>query len=186
MNLMKFWTSPLILNLILVGMIVSCVNSRPPLLEGIIIAPEERCSKYKREDYRYPQSIEKRIMKEMSGIYDPYVKVWLESPYQSDIEHVVAAAEAHDSGLCAAIREEKMRFAQDPLNLVLAGAYLNRYVKVAKDAGEWLPEENVCWYIKTIADVKRKYDLTMDQREFDAIVEANKKCVSYEMEVTRR
>lgn len=178
----------LILNLILIASFTSCISPHvPDFLVGITIAPENRCTKYKRDDYRYSPAIESRIIREMGGIYDPYVGEWLNSPFQSDIEHVVAAAEAHDSGLCMAAREEKMRFASDPDNLVLAGAYLNRYVKVAKDAGEWLPQKNVCWYIKTIAKIKKRYDLTMDQREFDAIVKANRMCFGkYHMKVTKR
>ena len=48
---------------------------------------------------------------------------------QTDIEHIVAASEAHDSGL---------------RNLTLAAPQVNRHQKSSKDAAEWLPERNRC------------------------------------------
>ena len=39
---------------------------------------------------------------------------------ETDIEHIVATSEAHDSGLCAADRATRKQFAQDLRNLTLA------------------------------------------------------------------
>lgn len=167
--------------------LAGCLDSTSPILKGITISPEKRCTPYVRSRYSYTAAKEEgRIMKEMQGIYDPYVAKWLNSPFQSDVEHVVAAAEAHDSGLCASSKEEKARFAQDPENLVLAGSYLNRYIKVAKDAGEWLPEKNKCWYVHTIIKIKKKYSLTMDQAEYNAIQKVLERCVTYKMKVVKK
>ena len=39
----------------------------------------------------------------MGGIiYGPYTGIWFGSTSETDIEHIVARSEAHDSGLCAA------------------------------------------------------------------------------------
>ena len=59
---------------------------------------------------------------------------------------MVARSEAHDSGLCAADLATRHRFATDLLNLTLAGPRVNRYEKVDRDAAEWLPAQNRCWF----------------------------------------
>ena len=69
---------------------------------GLVVAPEQRCSPYDADDYRYPQSVEDRIVAELGGVYGPYTGRWFASKSDTDIEHMVARSEAHDSGLCAA------------------------------------------------------------------------------------
>ena len=113
--------------------------------QGLEIRPEYRCSPYERSrDYRYPQSIEAEIARQQGGLYGPYTGRWFTNRRETDIEHIVAAAEAHDSGLCAAVRGTRTRFAQDLLNLTLAGPNVNRNQKSDRDAGEWLPAMNRC------------------------------------------
>ena len=67
---------------------------------GIEIRPESRCSPYDRSDYRYPQSVEDDIIEELGGIYSPYTGRCFSGRWETDIEHIVALSEAHDSGLC--------------------------------------------------------------------------------------
>ena len=70
---------------------------------GIVVAPEHRCAPYDSDDYRYSQSVEQRIVAGMGGIiYGPYTGTWFASTSETDIEHIIARSEAHDSGLCAA------------------------------------------------------------------------------------
>ena len=69
--------------------------------------------------------------------------------------YVVRTSEAHDAGLCAADRETRKRFAQDLLNLTLASPVVNRHQKSGKDAGEWLPDRNRCWFSGRVLEVKR-------------------------------
>ena len=88
---------------------------------GLVVAPEQRCAPYDADDYRYPQSVEDRIVAEFGGVYAPYTGRWFASDSDTDIEHMVARSEAHDSGLCAANSATKRRFATDLLNLTLAG-----------------------------------------------------------------
>ena len=68
---------------------------------GLTIAPEHRCSDYdKKRDYPYPQSVERDIVRELGAVYGPYTgTVFRIRLTETDIEHVVAASEAHDSGL---------------------------------------------------------------------------------------
>ena len=42
---------------------------------GLVVAPEQRCSPYDADDYRYPQSVEDRIVAEMGGVYGPYTQM---------------------------------------------------------------------------------------------------------------
>ena len=38
---------------------------------GLVIAPEARCSPYKSGDYKYNQSVEDRIIRSLGGVYGP-------------------------------------------------------------------------------------------------------------------
>ena len=149
---------------------------------GIVVAPERRCSPYEADDYSYPQSLEARIVSGLGGkVYGPYTGRCFSSPQDTDIEHIVAQSEAHDSGLCAADAETRRRFARDPLNLTLANPRVNRYEKRGKDAAEWLPNVNECWFAAAIVEVRRKYGLTIDRRESGALERVLSACPSTEM-----
>ena len=145
---------------------------------GLVIAPEQRCTPYAADEYRYPPSVEDRIIDELGGVYGPYTGRWFATQAETDIEHMVARSEAHDSGLCAADPETRRRFASDLLNLTLAGPNVNRYQKVDKDAAEWLPEQNHCWFAARVIAVRQKYELTIDQREADALDRVLAACAS--------
>ena len=133
---------------------------------GLTIAPEHRCSPYERKrDYPYPQSIEQDIVRALGTVYGPYTGTCFGSTGDTDIEHLVATSEAHDSGLCAADPSTKRQFATDLRNLTLASPRVNRHQKSGKDAGEWVPERNRCWFAGSVVEVKRAYGLTADRRE---------------------
>ena len=136
---------------------------------GLTIAPENRCSPYDADDYSYPQSVEDDIVRDLGGIYSPYTCESFDSDTETDIEHIVARSEAHDSGLCRADDATRTQFARDLLNLTLASPSLNRSQKSDRDAAAWMPDQNRCWFAQTVVDVRLKYGLTVDQREADAI-----------------
>ena len=46
---------------------------------------------------------------------------------------------------------------------------LNRHEKSGKDAAEWQPPQNQCWFAQRVIDVRRAYGLTIDQAEADAL-----------------
>ena len=46
---------------------------------GLVVAPEQRCSPYDADDYRYPQSVEDRIVAGLGGVYGPYTGRWFAS-----------------------------------------------------------------------------------------------------------
>ena len=149
---------------------------------GLVVAPEDRCSPYDPDDYPYSQSVEQEIVASMGGIiYGPYTGSWFGSTSDTDIEHIVARSEAHDSGLCAADAETKREFASDLLNLTLASPAVNRWQKSGKDAAEWLPDLNSCWFANRIVQVRQQYDLTIDERERDVLEGILSGCTSTEM-----
>ena len=153
---------------------------------GLEVADEDRCSPYDSDDYRYSQSVEDRIVADMGGIiYGPYTGRWFSSTGETDIEHIVARSEAHDSGLCAADAQERRRFASDLLNLTLASPSVNRHQKVDNDAAEWLPDLNRCWFADRVILVRREYGLTIDEREARALDSVLSGCSSFEMVVVR-
>ena len=97
---------------------------------GLTVAPENRCSPYDRKrDYPYSQSVEQDIVPKLGAVYGPYTGTCFASKRQTDIEHIVATSEAHDSGLCAADRATRKRFARDLRNLTLASPRVNRHQK---------------------------------------------------------
>ncbi len=151
----------------------------PTYLQGITVAAENRCSTYNSDDYSYSQSVEQRIVAGMGGrIYSPYTGEYFDNTGQTDIEHIVARSEAHDSGLCAASMQTRRDFSQDLDNLTLASPAVNRHQKVAKDLAEWLPEQNKCWYVNQVVAVKREYNLTMDSAEAQKAVDILTGCTS--------
>ena len=117
-------------------------------------------------------------------VYGPYTGRFFLSMKETDIEHIVAVSEAHDSGLCAAGPAVRRQFASDPLNLTLAAPQVNRCSRVGKcayDPGEWLPPRNRCWFAARVVAVKRKYALTVDRREAGALEQVLSGCTSTEM-----
>ena len=151
---------------------------------GLTIADEDRCSPYDSDDYSYPQSVEPRIVAGMGGvIYGPYTGRRFSNMRQTDIEHIVARSEAHDSGLCAASDDTRARFSSDVLNLTLASPQVNREQKRAYDAAEWLPQQNRCWFADRVVQVRQKYALTIDRAEADALERVLSGCASVDMVV---
>lgn len=148
---------------------------------GLVVAPEHRCSAYDSSDYRYAQSLEARIVASLGDIFSPYTGRCFDDARETDIEHIVARSEAHDSGLCAADVATRRRFAADLANLTLASPEVNRYQKGAKDASAWLPARNRCWFASRIVDVRRKYGLTIDEREVAALEPLLGTCQSAEL-----
>ncbi|NMR27448.1 hypothetical protein HH219_18220 [Pseudoalteromonas sp. NEC-BIFX-2020_015] len=102
----------------------------------------------------------------------------------TDIEHIVAASEGHDSGLCNADENKRIQFATDLLNLTLAAPKINRCSTGGKcgfDPSEWLPEKNKCWFANRIVEIKTKYELSVDREEANTLEAVLSKCDSFEM-----
>ena len=146
------------------------VNVRvEPTWQGLKIAPEDRCSEFDRErDYPHSQSLERQIQENVGAIRCSYTGRVYDTLAETEIEHIVALSEAHDSGLCGADVETRRQFSNDLLNLTLADPVVNRE-KSDKDPGEWLPVTNRLWYAQRVIAVKHKYGLTIDRKEHGAL-----------------
>ena len=157
----------------------------PDMWRGIVVAAEDRCTTYNADDYRHSAAVEAEIVTAMGGrIYEPYRGVYFDDTRATDIEHVIAKSEAHESGGCAWTRDERRAFANDLANLTLSAPRLNRFVKSNNDAAEWLPPLNQCWYAGTIVAVRVKYGLTVDEAERDTLEAILANCDSAEMVFT--
>ena len=156
----------------------------PKTFHGLRIEPENRCSPYDPEDYSYPASIKDQVAKQQGGAFCPYDYQCFASTDEMSLDHMVSRAEAHDSGLCRASAEAKKQFASDLSNLTLIPKEFNPYwesEKLDKDAAEWVPGTNECWFAGTVIEVKRKYRLSVDQAEADALEEVLAGCAASEI-----
>jgi hypothetical protein len=108
--------------------------------------------------------------------YDPYSGDTYIVSKELDLDHIVPLKFAHGHGGDKWSRERKALFANDPDNLILAQASLNRQ-KGAKGIDEWLPPNRQyrCEYIKLFNNVIAKYDLVYipsEQRIVNRLVKA--------------
>ena len=156
------------------------VQTLHPVL-GVRIAAEVDDGSYDRDEYDYPNSIEADIVNRQGGLYSPYSLNCFDSASETDIEHIVATAEAHASGMYARTEEDRSAYGKDLDNLTLAAPSVNRNQKSDKDPAEWMPDNNRCWYVGKWVEIKKKYNLTMDQAEADSVVAVYQECDSFEM-----
>ena len=103
-------------------------------------------------------------------VYTPYTcalfDIRADGTAATDIEHIVALAEAYDSGLA----ESQFRtFAGDLDNLTIADPTVNRSQKSDRDAAEWGPQQNSGWFAARVVAVKQKYALSVNPAERDAL-----------------
>ena len=163
---------------------VTNLSGVPDLLwRGLVVRPEWRCpgADYDRSEYgtRY-RSKEDDIVDALGDVLGPYSGRCFSSTADTDIEHIVALSEAHESGMCLADRETKRTFAGDILNLTLAAPDLNRE-KSADDAYDWMPERNRCWFADRVLQVKLKYGMSVDREEAEALELVLAACESTEL-----
>ena len=109
-------------------------------------------------------------MKEGGKVYTPYSCIAFEitpsGTAATDIEHIVALAEAHDSGIAD---DQRRDIASDLDNLTIADPTVNRSQKGARDAAEWMPTHHSAWFAERVIQVKLEYGLTVDPDERDAL-----------------
>ena len=156
-------------------------NGRPcPEWRGLRVEAESRCTDYSRRDYGF--SIRKLgdDMPHAPKEFSPYTNRCFESQERTHVDHIVAISEAHDSGLCFADLAKRQRFVMDAANLTRVEPTEN-IKKGGKDAGEWLPKRNRCWFANRVVEVRLEYDLTVDRAEADALDDILKSCGSNEL-----
>ena len=142
---------------------------------GVKIAPENECSDYRSIDYNHLPKLDVFKSEELGGIYAAYEDSCYDEYTDVHIEHLVAKREAHDSGMCEADIQTRINFANDLENIALASPTVN-LGKSTKDPADWLPDNNKCWYVWQWLHVKRKYGMTIDQTEKNAIAVVLRDC----------
>ena len=108
-------------------------------------------------------------MKADGQVYTPYscpaFDITSGGTVATDIEHIVALAEAHDSGIADDRRRD---IASDLDNLTIADPTVNSR-KGARDAAEWMPIQHRAWFAERVIQVKLEYGLTVDPAERHAL-----------------
>ncbi len=102
-----------------------------------------------------------------------------------DIDHVVALAEAWDSGAkrwTAGTRERYANDLGDRRSLVAVSASSNRS-KGDQDPAEWMPALGQCRYVREWVAVKLRWRLTVDRREKRFLVSRASDCRNAVMKV---
>ena len=145
---------------------------------GLKVCEERPRTGYDRADYGTGyRTLEDEIiamlpgtMKHAGQVYTPYsclpFTIRPGGGAETDIEHIVALAEAHDSH----IQSDRRRiFASDLDNLTIADPRVNRALKRDSDAGEWAPDHHGAWFAERVIAVKLKYGLSVDRAERDSL-----------------
>jgi hypothetical protein len=99
-----------------------------------------------------------------------------------DIDHMIPLKEAWDSGADQWTAAKRQAFANDldlPQALIAVSAGSNRS-KSARDPSDWLPtnQSYICQYIQDWMIVKVKWQLSVDQREFNTLSNVATRCVN--------
>lgn len=96
-----------------------------------------------------------------------------------EIDHVVALAEAWDSGASTWTATQRDRFADWQVNLTAVGSSVNQS-KSDKDAAEWTPPRaaSKCAFAEITVTTKFKWTLTIDQAEKTALTSMLQGCTS--------
>lgn len=105
--------------------------------------------------------------------FSPYDGLTFSDPADLDIDHVVALAEAWDSGAFAWTPERRRDYANDlgvPFALIAVSAGSNRS-KSDLDPADWLPPSAIarCPYVGAWIAVKVRWTLSVDAREHSAL-----------------
>lgn len=171
---------------------------------GVRIAPEANSDTYDRDDWRHwtdadddglrtrdevlaSESLATVAMdgvKVQGGLWSgPYTGLVSNRTRDFQIDHMVPLKEAHESGGHAWTAAEKEAYANDlsnPQHLIAVKGGSNGS-KGAKDPAEWLPPNRAYWctYLADWVEIKRRWDLTMDQAEADAIRKGLNVCDRY-------
>ena len=118
---------------------------------------------------------------------DPYTGISF-NPSTCDVDHIVAAQEAFESGAWAWAVSRRQAFGNDALNLVPTRDCVNRS-KGARDMAEWsgrigsgtcqgvtTTSQGQCYLAWKVVEVKAAYSLSVDQAEKNALAQVLNGC----------
>ncbi len=162
-------------------------------IDNIIIEPETSGETYDRMYYKHwvdadgdGEKTRREVLNEetLKGFWvGPYTGLVTSNPTDLDVDHMVPLKEAHVSGGFNWREEKRRRYANDlsnPNHLIAVAKGSNRS-KGRKDPAKWMPPNRSYWceYLNNWVEVKVIWGLSMDQAEYDAIVEGLKICGKY-------
>lgn len=117
-------------------------------------------------------------------LWDPYTGRTINFKYGPtsgavQIEHLVALKDVWMSGGDALSQRDRIRVANDPINLIAADGPTNG-AKGNKHAGQWMPpyEPIHCYYVASQIRVKEKYNLTVSADEKKAMESTLASCTT--------
>lgn len=141
----------------------------------LAVAAEVAAAGYDRGDFAHRS----RHLCAAGGV-DPYTALAY-SPGDCDVDHVVSAREAWESGAWEWGAGRRADFGADPANLTPSKSCVNRS-KGAGDAAEWpgrvvsgqcagaaLTDAGRCWWASVTVAVKLRWSLSVDPAERDAL-----------------
>ena len=146
-----------------------------PMWMGLPVCDEAERTGYDRDAFGTAYaSLEDEIIEGLpkSGgrVYTPYscklFDIRTDGTAATNIDHIVALAEAYDSGL----PDSRFRdFAGDLAGLTIADPVVNRQQKSDSDAADWRPLRNTGWFATQVVAIKQKYGLAVNPAERDAL-----------------
>lgn len=118
-------------------------------------------------------------------LHDPYSGITIlfergqNTSADVQIDHVVALSDAWQKGAQQMQYDDRVKFANDPLNLLAVSGSTNQQ-KSDSDAASWLPPNKPfrCQYVSRQVLIKKKYNLWVTQAEKDAITNVLSSCVN--------
>ena len=152
------------------------------VLNSLTVESEYAGSSYERSDFEHDRG----YLCNTSGT-DPYTGVAFDAS-TCDVDHIVAAQEAFESGAWEWNVARRRAFGNDALNLVATRDCVNRS-KGSRDMAEWsgrigsgtcqgltTTEQGRCFMAWKMIDVKAAFDLSVDQAEKDTLAQVLQGC----------
>lgn len=198
----------MLLRILLAALLASTGVSAQTTYKGLTIAPEADRSTYNRSDWGkwidadgdkertrvevliteslVPAVLDTsgRYTKVVSGLWvGPYCGFVSTDPNKIQIDHMVPLGEAHDSGAATWSKTKKADYYNtitDTQHLIATKGGCNGS-KGAKDPAEWMPPNRTYWckYLNDWVAIKKKWALTVDQAEVDALKVGFRVCAKY-------
>ncbi|MXW59713.1 MAG: HNH endonuclease [Acidimicrobiia bacterium] len=152
------------------------------VLNGLTVEAEYEGTGYVRAEFEH----DRRYLCDNAGT-DPYTGISFD-PSTCDVDHIVAAQEAFESGAWAWDTARRMGFGNDAENLIATRDCVNRS-KGSRDMAEWsgrigsgvcqgteITVEGRCFLAQRMVQVKAAYSLSVDQDEKAALTTALETC----------
>lgn len=146
------------------------LNPDKPELAAVDMVPQRvRVTGYARErSFGGWQSGVREAVVDAAGGHDPYSGDVLDYE-NAEVDHILPLSAAWDLGAHSWSAAERIRFANDPANLIL----VNRKANQAKSdllPSQWLPSERGarCWYVGRVFTVAAAYELPLPEADIRA------------------